>query len=274
MSENTTTVEYVDPCPGMKGDDTVVEDCGKCLGSGQVSYGNVTFAKNTGHGSVEARWCFDCNGTGKYVRKVKNIRSAERRRVNEQNKAIAAAAEAKVAVDAWAAQHPTLAARLAAISSECTEGTEAGWDAAKRYGNFITDLAHQTSYRPLSDAQVEAVTKALAEYDERTAADEAKAASQRHYGTTGEKFTATGTVIVSMNVDGYAYGSIDRMVIIEGTGEFEGVTFKATGSGATLFDTERGDSVEFTATVKKHAEYKDTPQTVVTRAKIKVLTSA
>lgn len=279
MSETTTTtttVEYVDPCPGMKGDDEVVSECGKCLGTGEVNYGNVTFVVHDRKGNFvgSRRTCFDCGGSGKYVRKVKNIRAAERRRVNEQNKANTRAAEAKVAVGAWAAQYPALAARLAAISVECTEGTESGYAAANRYGTFIVDLANQTTYRPLSERQTEAVVEALAKYDARVAADEEKAAGQRHFGAEGEKFTATGKVVTSMTVDGYAYGSSDRMVIIEGTGDFEGVTFKTTGSGATLWETERGDVVEVTATVKRHSEYNGTPQTVITRAKIKVLASA
>ena len=64
------------------------------------------------------------------------------------------------------------------------------------------------------------------------------------------------------------------MLVIEGTGEFAGVTFKTTGTGATLWETEKGQAVEIVATVKKFAEYNGTPQTVLTRSKIKALASA
>lgn len=279
-TETTSTVEYVDPCPGMKGTDEVVSECGKCLGTGEVNYGNVTFAVTDRSGRVVGtrRTCFDCNGTGKHVRLVKNIRTAERRRVREANAIAQKAADAKVRRDGWALAHADLAERLAAISDECWgnggQDEMAAYAAADRYGDFIVSLAHQSTARPLTDAQVTAVVEALAKYDARMAAAEAKAAGQRYFGAEGEKFTATGTVVTSMNVDGYAYGSTDRLVIIEGTGDFAGVTFKATGSGATLWETERGDEVEFTATVKAHREYRDVPQTVITRAKIKVLANA
>jgi len=58
------------------------------------------------------------------------------------------------------------------------------------------------------------------------------------------------------------------LVIIEGTAEFTGVTFKLRGTGATLRTAEKGQTVEVHGTIKAHEEYAGIKQTEITRGKI------
>lgn len=69
-------IDYVNPCPGMKGTDIVWQACSKCSGTGIITVFN----------HIDNGRCFGCAGVGKTGRKVSNIRAAERRRVNKNNK--------------------------------------------------------------------------------------------------------------------------------------------------------------------------------------------
>lgn len=110
----------------------------------------------------------------------------------------------------------------------------------------------------------EAHARALEELT-RMDALEAKQASQRFAGTIGGKVTVTGTVAVSMLIEGH-YGS-SCLVIVEGTGDDTGITLKSFGTSAWHWDTEKGEAVTVTATVKDHEVYDGTKQTVVIRPK-------
>lgn len=277
MSETTiTSIEYVDPCPGMKGDDVITSTCTKCAGTGTVDYGNVTVSRNIGGHNVNDRWCFDCGGNGDLKRTVKNMRAAARREhkalVARQAESAAQAAER----DVWAAAHPGLATRLAIVFAEVSGNNDAderaAYAAADRYGDFIVSLASRAQYRSLTEGQTDAIAKALTEYDARITAEAERADAQRYFGAEGDKVAVTGTVITAITVEGY-HGS-SRLIVVEGSGEFEGVTAKAFGTAASLWETERGDVVEMTGTIKGHEEYQGTKQTTLTRTKIKALSAA
>lgn len=229
--------------------------------------------------------CYSCHGTGidrtydseAHVLRIAKRRNADRARADRKaaEKSTAQAAEHA----AWVTANPELATRLSELSDEInferpgitTAEYHAAIAAYKNYGDFITSLALRSICASLTEKQAAAVTEALAEFDAKVAADAEKRSGQRVLDAElGAKVEVTGTVAVAMNVDGYAYNSTDRMLVIEGTGEFTGCTFKITGSGKTLWDADRGDEVTVAATVKKFAEYKGTPQTILTRAKIAV----
>lgn len=95
MTTTTRKIEYVDPCPGMKGTDVITETCTKCGGTGFIQAFTHVYAGE----------CFDCNGHGNHQTTVKSIRGAEHRRVNDHNKAV----EAEENAVAYLNQHPKVA---------------------------------------------------------------------------------------------------------------------------------------------------------------------
>lgn len=221
--------------------------------------------------------CFQCRGTGysKRYESVEDIvRIAKRRQADrarrarkEQERLEAMEAERT----AWVEANADLAARLAEIAAPFEQDINVAYDAQqaanKRYGDFVTSLAHQSLFRSLTEAQTTAVAEAIAKADERHAEAETKAASQRYF--EGDKVVGgTGVVVVRTSVQ--TQFGLSCLVVIEGTDEFEGITFKAFGSGATLWETAKGDKVSVTASVKDRSEYNGTKQTVLTRAKIAV----
>lgn len=105
-------------------------------------------------------------------------------------------------------------------------------------------------------------------YDEALAMDAARVA-QSYVAPVGTRVKAfTGTVVVSMSVDGYMPGTYSRFVIVEGTGANAGQTVKMIGTADALYDMGKGEAVTFAATVKAHDTYKGVLQTVCQRPKL------
>jgi hypothetical protein len=254
-------------------DGTLYAQCGYC------EYGTKSW-----HGNVFGGVCFQCDGRG-YDRKIGTVEAAAKR-VHNRNlrqaraarKAAAEAAAKAQAGLAWRADNPTLADMLDAIYIELCEACDANdytvRDAFEaRWGDFVSDMANQVGMgRPLTANQTTAVAVAIQKALTEQAAAEAKQAAQRYYGTKGDKVVATGTVAVAMNIEteNYATGMPEskRLVVVEGTGEFTGVTFKVVGVGATLWEAERGQTVELRGAVKDHRDYNGVQQTIITRGKI------
>lgn len=233
-------------------------------------------------GGIMGGVCFQCNGTGCRARKdsLAEVVKAVKRRFADRARREKREAErvAKMEADgaAWREAHPALAERLAGISVERdaaygqdTEAMDALYD---RYGSFVLDLAAQAAYRGLSEAQTTSVVEALDRADEEHAEKVAKSEASRYWGGEGEKVTGTGVVSVWMVLEG-DYGSRVFMVVT-GTDDFEGVTFKIVGTGKTLWATGRGDHVTVTGTVKGHDNYEGVKQTILTRTKVTVETKA
>ncbi|CCI54695.1 MAG: hypothetical protein LKG20_12425 [Tetrasphaera jenkinsii] len=82
-------------------------------------------------------------------------------------------------------------------------------------------------------------------------------------GTKGEKVTVTGRITTALTVDGYAYGSTQRLVVIETPA---GVV-KTYTAAAWAYDVDSGDEVTVTGVVKEHDTYRDRKQTVLVRPK-------
>lgn len=239
--------------------------CGKCDAEGRP--GGISH-----FGHVFDGVCFQCGGTG-HGAKVGDLAAAAKRvRRRRQAQARAerkrqAEADAQAAeVGAWRDGHQALCARLDPIAAR--EGAEQEYAARDEWGAFLFDMASQAQHRPLTPKQAEAAWVALIRHDEQQAAEQAKRAGQRFHGEPGDKVTGAGTVTVAMGVEtryGYA-----RLVVVEGDGEHAGVTFKAFGSGKSLYDVDRGDEVSLTGEVKAHEEYEGVPQTVLKGAKFTV----
>ena len=95
-------------------------------------------------------------------------------------------------------------------------------------------------------------------------------------GEAFQYYAATGVVAVWTTFQtNYSYTPVtNALVIVEGTGDYEGVTFKIMGTGQTLWDCGRGDVVEVSGTIKGHGEYEGVKQTQLTRAKVVVTEAA
>lgn len=82
-------------------------------------------------------------------------------------------------------------------------------------------------------------------------------------GAKGDKVEITGVITMAMTVDGYAYGTTQRLIVIE-AGE---TLAKMYTSAAWSYEVATGETVTVTGTVKSHDTYKDQQQTVLTRVK-------
>ncbi len=78
-------------------------------------------------------------------------------------------------------------------------------------------------------------------------------------GDIGEKLTLTGVITTDLTVDGYAYGTIQRLLVIN-TPER---TVKIITAAQLSYDASAGDQVTITitGTVKAHEFYRDHKQT-------------
>lgn len=84
--------------PELKGTDRVEETCGRCFGTGNIGYGNVSSAHYK-FGAVTGS-CFDCAGRGTTKVLVSSVRARETRRAKLEAKRLA---EAEAEAAAWAA---------------------------------------------------------------------------------------------------------------------------------------------------------------------------
>jgi hypothetical protein len=139
--------------------------------------------------------------------------------------------------------------------------------------NFVGSLAKAfDTYGKLTEGQVNAVRRCIAQRDERRAewADKQAAlnASRQHLGVVGEKITLTLTIRHIAILDGY-YGTNyiyvmedaeQNVVIYKGTSEVIGYTPERSLRG-------RGDVLTFTATVKEHGVRDGVKQTIIQRPK-------
>lgn len=244
-------------------------------------------------GHVLSGVCFECNGRGtrkvydspeQIVRLVKRRESDRKRAARKEAERLAAQDAER---DAWAAANPEVVAALAEVLADLPEWDresdphadvhyEASRDAEEKWGDFLTSLAVQSVHRPLSEKQAAAVVPAVEKAKARHAAKVEKAQASRYWGAEGDKVVGTGVVTVRATYDAsYGYRSATGvLLVVAGSGDFEGVTFKAAGTGATLWDAAKGDEVEVRGAVKDHSEYEGVKQTVLTRAKVKVTKEA
>lgn len=244
--------------------------CGMCspdFSGTKAHFGHV-------HGGV----CFHCHGRGwhkRYESRAKVEALVKRRKADaarrERKEADRLAAQ-ETERAAWAQTNEDVAAVLAAIRAEADESPEAQHRVEQRWGDFLWSLAQQAGWRPLSEAQTAAVLPAVARVAAAETAQAEKRAGARYAAPVKAKISGAGVVAVAMNVDSQ-YGT-SRLVVVEGTGDDAGVTFKTFGTGASLWEVRKGDEVDVAGTVKDHDEYEGVPQTVLIRAKFVVTREA
>lgn len=225
--------QYVDPYPGRKGTDRIIEPCDRCGGAGSVSWGaDFTGAVRDANGRVREvpKVCFECDGIGTRSFLVSSARATARRRVRRATEAAkqaaehiaqqaAAAEELHAARTAWTDANPDVAAWLA---------TSTG-----RFAESLTDTLTDTG--ALTEKQAAAVRKIITEH----------AADPDPAPVTEGRQVVTGRIISVKWVDGYAYGSsVRKMTVLDDRG------FKVYGTApAALDDAQRGARVTLTATL-------------------------
>jgi hypothetical protein len=223
--------------------------CWKCAGSGYVNI------------PVDSGRCWNCMTAGfeKVYADENAVRTSVVRRIAAAKRGAAqAAAEAAryaealkaeaFAFNAWRNANPNLVAALAQV------GNARG---------LLADLACIVAEATIpTTKQVEAATRILAQRAEADA--HAGLRTVRHLGAVGDKITFTGTLKIKSLQDGYAYGSTEWFMIIE-TPDGD---VKITTTAAWADDAERGAEITITGKVKKLAEYRGQPQTVVSYAKV------
>lgn len=109
-------------------------------------------------------------------------------------------------------------------------------------------------------AELEAARQA--EEAAREAARQAELDKVQYLGAVGDKVTFTGVLRAAMTVDGYAYGSTQRFLIVAG----EGFVAKAYTSAAWAYGVEKGDTVTLTATVKRQEIGRDDERLTLVKA--------
>lgn len=84
-----------------------------------------------------------------------------------------------------------------------------------------------------------------------------------HIGEIGQRVTLTGIVRTATRVNGFTSHSLDRALIVVDTGT---AMAKIITSASWAYEIERGDQITVAGTVKAHTEWRETKQTVLTRA--------
>lgn len=198
---------YVDPYPGRKGSERIVEDCSRCGGSGlYVGPTNATFYTATVGDTAPG--CFACKGTGKYSFLVSSARAKVRRHAREAKAAAEAVIKARIAD--FRAKHGPLADRAA----EVRDGLRDGDPISCRLREVLDDLKGSALVEDFdADAWAERAAAVLTEFDEREAA--------KRPVPTG-RIEVSGTIRSAKCVEGH-YGSVLKMLV-------EGEAWKVWGS--------------------------------------------
>ena len=90
---------------------------------------------------------------------------------------------------------------------------------------------------------------------------EAEKVPSRWFASVGDKVTVTGAVKTALTIDGYAYNSRQRLIVID----TPGATFKTITSAGWAWDVHGGEVITVGATVKRHDVYREAEQTVLVR---------
>lgn len=85
-----------------------------------------------------------------------------------------------------------------------------------------------------------------------------------YLGAVGDKVEVSGTITTAMTVDGYTYGSTQRLIVIT----TDTALIKFCSSAAWTYEVDAGDRVVVAATIKRLDIWRDMQQTVVVRPKL------
>lgn len=80
-------------------------------------------------------------------------------------------------------------------------------------------------------------------------------------GDIGDKITVTGVLTTAMTIDGYAYRTTQRLLVLR----TEHGVIKMITAASWAYDADQGDTITVEGTVKAHDTYRDLKQTVLKR---------
>ncbi len=212
---------YVDPYPGMKGSDRVVDSCGKCAGTG-------LYTAPTSVVDGEGRpYCFDCGGTGTRSRLVSSARATARAHAKAQVEHIDTVRAITARRAAFEAQHPALRDQLTDAHLSLREGNPL----RDRIGYLLETL--ESYVGELTDEEVRDAHVLL---------------EQNHVEQAARRPVPTGRTIIQGEI--LATKTVDTQWGVTVKLLVQGAGWRVWGSRPSEISTaERGDVVEFTATV-------------------------
>lgn len=85
-----------------------------------------------------------------------------------------------------------------------------------------------------------------------------------YLGEAGDKVQVSGVITTAMTIDGYAYNTTQRLVVIR----TDTALVKFCSAAAWTYDVDAGDQVTITATIKRLDVWREQKQTVVVRPKL------
>jgi hypothetical protein len=167
------------------------------------------------------------------------------------------AADKKAAIKAAEAQRKMDAAVAYFVEWRKPHEKLLGDIAAATGNSFLSDIADKVSKSMiLTDRQLEAATTAV----ERQKQRDAEGRASEYVGEVKERIEFEAEVIGVYGTEGY-YGHTDIVRFKDAANN------QFTWFASDYTNLERGDRISIKGTVKKHDEYRDVKQTVLTRCK-------
>jgi hypothetical protein len=262
---------------GILKDGRVFKLCGKCAFNG-----------NTGHlphyGGIYGGQCFECGGAGHVglyantvdeakAKAAKSIRARRLREEREARKAAEAAARREAEFKKWVAKNAAWVKTVAAFvkTNKITKTIEDNGYVKDAHNDdiLLLEFVEKILARSiLTDKQIDYVNDLV----ERIGKRKARGAATRYAAAVGATIVFTAKVTHSISLEpkevGYGHKSYQHMVILAGTGEWEGCTFKWVGTSDLAWKLAVDAEYKLSAAVKKHALRNDAKQTIITRAKL------
>lgn len=275
------------------------ELCGRCGGEGNVGYGpfgGLCYGCNGSglHGETFTRAALD-----------DKLTRWARRAISESNRAAKKVAAATAEREAWRLSHSGLVAwaqelepsevyrdddsytRLAATREEAEtpegrdgerfvrsqETEDSQWwalfvidaEVFEQFGAKAAPMIGRVRAGGMLDKRETAYLNRVMTTAKTEAAERApQIAASRHAAAVKTRMEITGRVVFVKELDDNGYGS-RRMIITEGTGEYEGITWKTFSGADSVWSLLKGDAVRVKATVKEHEVYKGVKGDVVAR---------
>lgn len=227
---------------GARGDSgflTRAETCGRCGGQG-----------GSPHWHPDGGICYECRGQ-RFVQRTHRVFIATKLA------SLVAAADKKAAKKADAAMRKMEAERTAFAKWAEPHKTLLGEIAATTGNSFLADLASKVvGYRQLTERQLEAAATSIQRKKER----DAEGRASEYVGEIKERIEFEAQVIGVYGTEGH-YGHTDIVKFKDADRNL--FTWFASG----YVGLERGDRISIKGTVKKHDEFRDIKQTVMTRCK-------
>lgn len=233
---------------GKRGDSGFITERGPCSRCGGAGHSSAWYP--------EGGICFRCCGRNSMAFEVHSPR------VFSEDKLVKLieAADKKAAKAAEAAQVKATVKHLEFVQWGRPHKTLLGDIAAATGNSFLENLAFKlTGHNQLTDRQLEAAAKTLAQAKEHAITG----AASKHIGVVKDRVEFEAKVIGVYDSEGF-YGHTDIVKFQDADGNY----FTWFASGYT--DLKRGDLMNVKGTVKKHDEYRDVKQTILTRCKFTI----